>query len=297
MNNYVILGYQTNLPILMKTIIIPTDFSDNASLAVNLALRINQEAPCRFVFVNVSQPEIPVNLTGQQHSEAIDNFIVVKKDELQKYIEKLGVKSSPKREIFYVVRVSPLVSESVAEIAKQYNADFIIMGTTGASGLKKVFFGSNASNTIQNSEIPVIAVPANYQGGKIQEIALATDLVNADTKIAKVIDFARLFEAKLQLVHVYPNYPEMIKLDTFPNRQFIKELREKLNYDNMELFFMHTDSENDVHRGLKEFVRVYKPDMMVMFTHKRSFWDKIFDGSRTEEVVYTTQVPLLAIKA
>jgi nucleotide-binding universal stress UspA family protein len=281
----------------MKTIIIPTDFSDNASLAVNLALRINQEAPCRFVFVNVSQPEIPVNLTGQQHSEAIDNFIVVKKDELQKYIEKLGVKSSPKREIFYVVRVSPLVSESVAEIAKQYNADFIIMGTTGASGLKKVFFGSNASNTIQNSEIPVIAVPANYQGGKIQEIALATDLVNADTKIAKVIDFARLFEAKLQLVHVYPNYPEMIKLDTFPNRQFIKELREKLNYDNMELFFMHTDSENDVHRGLKEFVRVYKPDMMVMFTHKRSFWDKIFDGSRTEEVVYTTQVPLLAIKA
>ena len=281
----------------MKTIIIPTDFSDNASMAVNLALRINQETPCRFVFVNVSQPEIPVNLTGQQHSEAIDNFIVVKKDELQKYVEKLGVKSSPKREIFYIVRVSPLVAESLAEVAKQYNADFIIMGTTGASGLKKVFFGSNASNAIQNSEIPVIAVPASYQGGKIEEIALATDLVNAELKIAKVIDFARLFEAKLQLVHVYPNYPEMIKLDTFPNRKFIEELRVKLDYENMELFFMHTDSENDVHRGLKDFVRVYKPDMMVMFTHKRSFWDKIFDGSRTEEVVYTTQVPLLAIKA
>lgn len=280
----------------MKTIIIPTDFSDNASLAVNFALRINQELPCRFVFVNVSQPEIPVNLTGQQHSEAIDNFIAVKRDELQKHIENLGVKSSPKREIFYVVRLSPLVPESIAETAKQYKADFIIMGTTGASGLKKVLFGSNASNTIQNSEIPVIAVPASYQGGKIEEIALATDLVNVESKISKVIDFAKLFEAKLQLVHVYPNYPEMIKLDTFPNRKFIRELREKLSYQNMELFFMHTNAENDVHKGLKEFVRVYKPDMMVMFTHKRSFWDRIFDGSRTEEMVYTTQVPLLAIK-
>lgn len=296
MNNSVILGNQTNLSLSMKTIIIPTDFSDNASKAVYLALRINQETPCRFVFVNVSQPEIPVNLTGQQHSEAIEHFINLKKNELQKYVEELGVKSSPKREIFSVVRVSPLVSESIAEIAEQYKADFIIMGTTGASGLKKVFFGSNASNTIQNSEIPVIAVPASYQGGKIQEIALATDLVNAEAKITKVMDFARLFEAKLQLVHVYPNYPEIVKLDSFPNRQFIKELREKLDYQNIDLFFMHTDSENDVHQGLKEFVRVYKPDMMVMFTHKRSFWDKIFDGSRTEEVVYTTQVPLLAIK-
>ncbi|GAB4134147.1 MAG: universal stress protein [Raineya sp.] len=280
----------------MKTIIIPTDFSDNASMAVNLALRINQETPCRLVFVNVSQPEIPVNLTGQQHSEAIDNFIAVKKDELQKYVEKLGIKSSPKREVFYIVRISPLVAESIAEIAKQYKADFIIMGTTGANGLKKVFFGSNASNVIQNSEIPVIAVPAGYQGGKIQELALATDLINAESKIAKIIDFAKLFEAKLQLVHVYPNYPEMIKLDTFPNKKFVEELKEKLHYDNIELFFIHTDSENDVHRGLKEFVRIYKPDMVVMFTHKRSFWDKIFDGSHTEEVVYTTQVPLLAVK-
>jgi len=297
LNNSVILDNQTNLQIQMKTIIIPTDFSYNASKAVNLALRVNQETPCRFVFVNVLQPEIPVNLTGQQHSEAIDNFIVVKKDELQKYVEKLGVKSSPNREILFVVHISPLISESLAEIAKQYNADFIIMGTRGASGLKKVFFGSIASIAIQNSEIPVIAVPDSYQGAKIQEIALATDLVNAEAKITKIIDFAKLFDAKLQLVHVYPNYPEMIKLDTFPNKKFVEELRAKLNYENMELFFMHTSSENDVHGGLKEFVRVYKPDMMVMFTHKRSFWNKIFDGSRTEEVVYTTQVPLLAIKA
>jgi nucleotide-binding universal stress UspA family protein len=280
----------------MKTIIIPTDFSENASVAVNLALRINQEQPCRFVFLNVSQPEIPINLTGQQHSEALDKFIHTKQAELQSYTQKLGVESSHKREIFHIVRVSPLVSESIAEVAKQYQADLIIMGTRGSTGLKKLFFGSNVSNTIQNSEIPVIAVPETYQGGKIEYIALATDLVNPEAKIGKVMEFARLFDAHLQLVHVYPNYPEMVHLDSFNSRKFIENLKEKLAYSKLELHFMHTNAENDVHGGLKDFVRIYKPDMMVMFTHKRSFWDKIFDGSITEDVVYTTKVPLLAIK-
>lgn len=280
----------------MKTIIIPTDFSANADLALTLTLRINQEESCRFVFVNVSQPEIPVSLTGQQHSEALENYTILQKDKLQKHIEALGVQATAKREIVYVVRLSPLVSESIAEIAEQYKADLIVMGTTGASGIKKLFFGSNASNTIQNSKVPVIAVPASYQGGKIEQIALATDLINPEPKISKVLEFARIFNANLQLVHVYPNYPEMVKLDAFPNRRFIAELREKLAYSKMELFFMQTRKENDIHGGLKEFVRVYKPDMLVMFTHKRSFWDKIFDGSRTEEVVYTTNVPLLAIQ-
>lgn len=279
----------------MKTIVIPTDFSANADLAVTLALRINRELPCRFIFLNISQPEIPVSLTGQQHSEALENFAVLQKEKLRKHVEELGIQASSKREILHVVRLSPLVSESIAEVADQYKADLIIMGTTGASGLKKFFFGSNASNTIQNSKVPVIAVPSSYQGGKIEQIALATDLINPEPKINKVLEFVRIFDAHLQLVHVYPNYPEMVKLDTFPNRDFIKELREKLNYSKIELFFMHTRKENDIHGGLQEFVRVYKPDMLVMFTHKRSFWDKIFDGSRTEEVVYTTKVPLLAI--
>lgn len=281
----------------MKTIIIPTDFSENASVAVNLALRINQETACRFVFVNISQPEIPVTLTGKQHSDAIEAFIVNKEKELKEYTTKLGVVTLPKREIVYVVRTSPLVSESLCEVAKQHKADLIIMGTTGSSGMKKVFFGSNASNTIQNSEIPVMAVPNTYQGTPIEYIALATDLVNPEKKIEKVMELARIFDASLQLVHVYPNYPEMVKLDTFNNQKFIEDLKEKLNYNRLELHFQHTDTENDVHGGLKEFARVYKPDMIVMFTHKRSFWDKIFDGSRTEEVVYTTNIPLLAIKA
>jgi len=281
----------------MKTIIIPTDFSENASVAVNLALQINQEAACRFVFVNVSQPEIAVKLTDEQHIQALDAYKIAKEKELKEYIEKLGVTASSKREITSTVIISPLVSESICEIAKEQEADLVIMGTKGAGGMKKVLFGSNTSNIIQNSEVPVIAVPASYQNTDIEHIALATDLVNPEVKIQKVMELAHIFDAQLQLVHVYPNYPEMVKLETFNNQKFLEELKDKLAYKRIELHFQHTNTENDIHGGLKEFARVYKPDMIVMFTHKRSFWDKIFDGSKTEEVVYSTNIPLLAIKA
>lgn len=280
----------------MKTIIIPTDFSENASTAVGLALHLNQETPCRLIFLYISQPDIPLKLTGQQHSDFIEKYIAEKQSELHNYTQGLGIFANANRELYHLVKISPLVSETISEVAQQHKADLIIMGTRGASGFKKIFFGSNASNVIQNSEVPVIAVPASYQGGKIHYIALATDLVNPEKKVAKVMELARLFDAHLQLVHVYPNYPEMVNLDTFDNHLFIKNLKEQMAYSHIELLFTKTNKENNLHEGLKEFVSVYKPDMMVMFTHKRSFWDKIFDGSQTEEVVYTSKVPLLAIK-
>lgn len=45
--------------------------------------------------------------------------------------------------------------DTICQTADKFDVDLIIMGTTGASGMKKVFMGSTASNVIKNTKIPV----------------------------------------------------------------------------------------------------------------------------------------------
>ena len=59
--------------------------------------------------------------------------------------------------------------------------DLIVMGTKGASGLKKILIGSNTVNVIANTKVPVLVIPEvarfeNFLKKGKNRIVLATDL-------------------------------------------------------------------------------------------------------------------------
>lgn len=47
----------------------------------------------------------------------------------------------------------------------------------------------------------------------------------------------------------------------------------------------------------KGVLEEYTIDLLVMTTHKRGFWDRIFNRSMTRSMAYHTIIPLLAIPA
>lgn len=52
-------------------------------------------------------------------------------------------------------------SKEIINIAKDWNADLIIMGTQRKTGLKRLLLGSTAENTIRLSDIPILIVPSS----------------------------------------------------------------------------------------------------------------------------------------
>jgi nucleotide-binding universal stress UspA family protein len=68
------------------------------------------------------------------------------------------------------------------------------------------------------------------------------------------------------------------------------------HYDKINFHFVHTNGENEVKKGVNLYAEAYKPDLLLMFTHKRDFIDKVFDKSQTIEVAYSVHVPLLALR-
>ncbi|MDQ3535988.1 MAG: universal stress protein [Bacteroidota bacterium] len=115
-------------------------------------------------------------------------------------------------------------SISVSEISQKYQTGLIIMGTIGASGINKMLLGSNTTEVVKNSKLPVLIVPENAVNNNFEEIIYAIDYKEDNlTMIKEMLDIISSFNIKVSTVHI-------AKRDTLDkkiqHRAFIKLLDE-----------------------------------------------------------------------
>jgi hypothetical protein len=102
--------------------------------------------------------------------------IAIQKKSSEKKLEKVSSKYV-KVPSSHLVKIGDPIDE-IIDAAQKCKSQLIVMGTHGASGLKRILFGSNTSNVISKSNIPVLAIPQRYRFKKINSIVYATDLNN-----------------------------------------------------------------------------------------------------------------------
>src|SRR5690606_21780243 len=90
------------------------------------------------------------------------------------------------------------VIEGILQTIEDLGSDFVIMGTSGASGLKERLVGSETATIIGKSKVPVLAIPIKYTWKKPQEILLATNHFEEEPIILDFIfELAYLFSANI----------------------------------------------------------------------------------------------------
>ncbi len=280
----------------MKTILVPSDFSKNADTALLYAIKLSNLLQTKLVVFHCYQ--VSFNVIAEATSEE-QTDLFIKKDiaihvvKLQNHVnsayKELRINMPPTTIVG--VELNPLVVEKTIEVAGQHHADLIVMGTHGASGLNKLFFGSNTSTMISKSDIPVLAIPENYSFKKIETIALASDLEDPEDELNRVIPFVSALDARLDIVHL--DYG----LDAFgrQEQQAIKFM-EKCTYKKIRLVQQKAVLEHTLLKQLRKYLDEQKPEWLIMFTKERSFWDKILLRSKTEDMANFLELPLLSFK-
>ena len=89
----------------------------------------------------------------------IDDYIEQRKKDLETWTSNQVTESgftNIKTEVICNVRIS---GGTIAETATAINAAFVVMGTTGATGLKGILIGSTAGGVVVNTHIPVLTIP------------------------------------------------------------------------------------------------------------------------------------------
>lgn len=272
----------------MKKILFPTDFSENSIQALRYALEmLNLHVTDILIYHAYTLPIIDVNMPASIFEE------VAEKEEAKARIKLDEIADSIKKDYPKITIQTKtgqeFAAEKISALTKQNNSDLIVMGTRGASGLKEVFMGSNTASVINNTEVPVLAVPANLKYKPITKILFTTDYHDSDFEaIRKVAELASSLQAEITIMHLFQYDKE---LETTMQEWFKEELESHVHYAriNYEL-----DESSDVEDSLGNYIEEHKMDMLVMSTKKRSFIQRFFHSSLTRRMVYHTHIPLLA---
>jgi nucleotide-binding universal stress UspA family protein len=154
----------------IKTIVYACDLEGKTQAAMELVLSLANSHGAKVILMHAIEP------LNAQASNMINNYIsedirnAMRKDALkdiearmetllsefmEKYAEVLtGLETAPETLI-----VSGVPAESIQRIAKEKNADLIVMNSRTHSRLSQMIIGSTANKVIHSSAIPVLVVP------------------------------------------------------------------------------------------------------------------------------------------
>lgn len=270
----------------MKTILVPTDFSSEANNALKYANAFAQATNHELVLLHTFNPilgrynRIP-GIIAEENARV--------KKESQKNLEDLCSK-------YVEVSCRNLVSkgdpiDTILDESVKAKANLIIMGTHGATGLKRLLFGSNTSGVISKSTVPVLAIPQRYRFRKIDTIVYASDLKNTFNELKYIIPIAKKLDASIEILNLNYGYnnPE-------DDKQTIEQKVKSLSYKKIRFIEQKATLDQTMAEHLKKYLAKHKPQILVMFPEEKSWFDKIFLSSKTEEMANQLKLPLLSIR-
>ncbi len=269
----------------MKTILVPTDFSNNANNALTYANDFAKAINNKIVLLHVYIP-----LVGKYTIiPGIDSQDVIEKKSSEKKLEKVRSKYTkvPIKEL--VKMGNP--TEEIIETARSSKSQLIIMGTHGASGLKRILFGSNTSDVISKSNIPVLAIPQRYRFKKITTIVYASDLNNTMNELKHIIPIAKQLNATIEVLNL--NY---IYNQNHDKKLLIEKKIKALSYKKIKLIEQKATIDYTMIEQIKKYLVKRKPQILVMFPEDKGWFDKLIMSSKTEELANQLKLPLLSIR-
>ncbi|TDE29268.1 universal stress protein [Flavobacterium ranwuense] len=272
----------------MDKILVTTDFSSNSKGALRFAIQLASQHKFELTFFH---SYYIANLTSKSDA-AFADYEKKEANKIQKKLNQFVASVYKDMDVISinnkcVINSAVFADSNIREYAQENEFNFICISTRGSGKLKKIF-GTNTSSLIAHSTVPVIAIPHNYHRSEIKSVIYASDLVNLENELKKVIEFTKPLKAKVEILHF--NYPTEIST----NKNTIDELVKKNSKYNIKLHIENINLAKSLISNIEAVIKQSKPSMMIMFTQQnRSFFDKIFFSSNSANYSFKAKVPLL----
>lgn len=267
----------------MKKILVPTDFSKPSKVAVLYAAGLAKQLNAKVILLSVISLDTRDNALPKW-KKMEEEMIKDAQQSGDQLINELGTKVSGVHISYYPATGFP-ISEVIERFAKDNGIDFIVMGTKGATGLKKILVGSNATDVINSSSVPVMIIPGETLFRPIKKIVYASNLMNLDEGLKVTIPFAKLFDASMKILHVVSD-------DSFvqSEKELIQQLLKSIKYPKIDF---HVSVNDSVEEAVDGFVTEQNADLLTMLTHKLDFYEKLFGKSITRQLAFHQSIPML----
>lgn len=278
----------------MKNILLPTDFSENSWNAIKYAINFFEKETCNFYLLHVNRfDNIIIDDTPNLAEEETIQDLYTKlgkrklRDVLKRIIEHFPTNREQK---FYSISDYGFFIETIRNYVEEKNIDCIVMGTKGASGLKKIIVGSNTGDVITKVKCTTLAVPELAQYTRLEEIAFPTDFsLTYDIRILEPLSkILKKEQAALRVLHICKKETKL-NHDQHRNRELLEDYFGQFNHS------FHFLTNKKVEDAIQCFIQSRNIKMICMVAKNLNYFQQILFHSRVERISYNIETPFLVL--
>ncbi|MBR9861314.1 universal stress protein [bacterium] len=256
-------------------ILIPTDFSDNARVAID------------YVFSHFKGSQNQVKLVHTVKAPASTSGVLIRIDDLM----RKDADEAMQRELEYISETYKAEPETsirfgylkdwVNNEIEAWHANLIVMGTKGETNVASKLMGSVTEGMIRHSKVPVLAIPYG-EFDSINNVVIATDDLNVE-KNEQVLKYLK----DMELIR-----PSLTSL--FVDTKGDAKAPKNQPFGGYQIN-VHIERNKSVVEGINSYIDNNVVDLLVLFHHHNSMFDYLFNRSITKSICSNTQVPILVI--
>lgn len=274
----------------MKKILFPTDFSDAATNAFVHALEFAKVVNAELILLHTF--EIPVydsQFFPENYASIYSSIELAKFEMFKDEIPKLRTIAAGRNLEDIVIKHRLMDGDLIYNLknaVEEDSIDFVIMGTNSVSDWTKFFTGSNTESVISGVEVPVLCIPIDAKYKKVKTIGFTTRYREKDKKeLKKVLKIAKKTDAKVKSLYVKTSNSDVTE-------ETRKEFEKEFAGENVEFLVLPSD---DVKETILDFVLYKDIDILTTITHKRSFFESLFDSSFSKKIAKEVPIPILVM--
>lgn len=276
----------------MKKILVPTDFSKTAAVALETAVDIAKKAGSQIIVLHVVEEitEGSFNVEGVVGDRDMFDRIYTMKtiEKARKQLEKTVM--DPR---FSGIRIDGELRmgntfHGMRTIINEHKVDLIVMGTATQSKVEEMLIGSNTEKVVRSARCPVLTVNKKPASTDFKNIVYATALAKDEEVFSRIIKTAqRVYNSTIHLVRI--NTPGDFQRDAVSKSE-MEKFAKKMGLKN---YTINVYNDSNVEEGIIRFADTVDADMIGMATHGRTGFAHVIAGSVAEDVVSHAKRPVL----
>lgn len=281
-----------NHPRMIKKILVPTDFSQQAENALRVAADLARKYGSEINLLHML--ELPMQLvdagiTGT-HSDLPEALFFMKLAH-KRFQEMMN---APYLKGITVVETAEFdgAFEGINDYVIKHEADLIVMGSHGDSGLHEFFIGSNTEKVVRNSSVPVLVIKRKHDAFTMDNFVYACSFeAENQTAFKQAIALAGANDLKLHMLYI--NTP-----GDFRTTHDIEEMMKRFmaRQPDFTEYTLNIYNDNTVESGILHFAEMIKAGIVGIGTHGRKGLAHFLNGSLSEDLVNHASRPVITFK-
>ena len=179
---------------------------------------------------------------------------------------------------------------TISDKIKEINPWISVLGVKKRTGFDKMIFGDVCSVLVDKVDVPMLVIPNNYKDLKLDKLSYAWDGDTLETSQLKPLNTLLGGQLSEILVLNVTHYDDTVlkKSNTFKSA-----LQKMFKLQTVEIkHVMGLDTIKTMEEALLEI----KPDLLVVYKHHESFWQRLFHKSFSKKAIQFSHSPVLVLK-